>query len=191
METADDLPYIGRMPERGENELLATGDSGTGMTNGTIAGIMLAERVLGRGTPWDDLYDTRRILGDEWGPKVTLRKKAIAIAKPIVRAAKRSEIEDVAKLTYGEGAIVKRGLKPVAVARLEDGKLCAVSGICTHKGCTVKWNGAESSWDCACHGSRFAPTGEVLHGPVAKPLAPVDINELLDEREEKVKRQFG
>lgn len=36
---------------------------------------------------------------------------------------------------------------------------------CPHMGCALKWNSAEHSWDCACHGSRFSTDGRVLDNP--------------------------
>ncbi|MCI8968724.1 MAG: FAD-dependent oxidoreductase [Lachnospiraceae bacterium] len=36
---------------------------------------------------------------------------------------------------------------------------------CPHLGCALKWNPAEHSWDCACHGSRFDESGKVLDNP--------------------------
>lgn len=36
---------------------------------------------------------------------------------------------------------------------------------CPHMGCALKWNSAEHSWDCACHGSRFSDDGKVLDNP--------------------------
>ena len=36
---------------------------------------------------------------------------------------------------------------------------------CSHMGCALKWNPAEHSWDCPCHGSRFTADGSVLDGP--------------------------
>lgn len=41
---------------------------------------------------------------------------------------------------------------------------------CTHLGCSLKWNGAEHSWDCPCHGSRFTEKGEILENPANKNL---------------------
>ena len=72
---------------------------------------------------------------------------------------------DVAQIDAGGGQIVTRDGEKVAVSRTADGSLHAVSPVCTHLRCTVTWNEAEHSWDCPCHGSRFAPTGAVLNAP--------------------------
>ena len=58
----------------------------------------------------------------------------------------------------------------VAVYRDEAGAVHAVSPVCTHMGCTVTWNTAETTWDCPCHGSRFGSDGAVIQGPAVKDL---------------------
>ena len=73
-------------------------------------------------------------------------------------------------LAPGEGDIVGHNGEKVAAYRDEDGALTAVSARCTHLGCQVNWNSAERSWDCPCHGSRFAPDGRVLEGPAVHAL---------------------
>jgi Rieske Fe-S protein len=65
----------------------------------------------------------------------------------------------------------------VAAFRHPDGTLQAVSPICTHLGCVVAWNPAETTWDCPCHGSRFACDGKVIYGPATADLAPVTPSE--------------
>ena len=79
---------------------------------------------------------------------------------------------DVADLAPGEGRVIGDGLRQKAVHRDEDGVLHAVSARCTHLGCIVDWNGAERTWDCPCHGSRFGALGEVLNGPATGNLKP-------------------
>ena len=61
----------------------------------------------------------------------------------------------------------------IALYRDEDGELHAVSSVCTHMGCDVGWNERDKVWACPCHGSRFAPKGDVINGPAVKPLGPV------------------
>ena len=81
------------------------------------------------------------------------------------------EVASVADLAPGDGAILRRGADRTGVYRDETGDLHAVSARCTHVGCLVRFNGAERSWDCPCHGSRFALDGAVLQGPAVEPLA--------------------
>ena len=78
-------------------------------------------------------------------------------------------------LTAGEGAIVSIEGEKAAITRDANGELIAVSASCTHMGCTVAWNDAESTWDCPCHGSRFAHDGSVLHGPATEALERIEL----------------
>ena len=73
----------------------------------------------------------------------------------------------------GSGAIVEFQGDRVAAYRAADGSVTMVSPVCTHLKCLVHWNSAEESWDCPCHGSRFAVDGRVLEGPALEPLATV------------------
>jgi Rieske Fe-S protein len=54
----------------------------------------------------------------------------------------------------------------IAAFRDSQGELKTYSAVCTHLGCTVAWNSLEKSFDCPCHGSRFAAcSGNVINGP--------------------------
>jgi Rieske Fe-S protein len=78
-------------------------------------------------------------------------------------------------LSSGQGRVLPE--QRIALYRDDRGELHAMSSVCTHKACDVGWNETEKVWDCPCHGSRFAATGEVLRGPALKPLAVVPIPE--------------
>jgi Rieske Fe-S protein len=75
-----------------------------------------------------------------------------------------------ADLAPGEGAVVGDGLGQQAAYRDEAGELHRHSARCTHLGCIVSFNAAERTWDCPCHGSRFAVNGAVLEGPATRDL---------------------
>jgi glycine/D-amino acid oxidase-like deaminating enzyme/nitrite reductase/ring-hydroxylating ferredoxin subunit len=167
--TADGLPYIGRLTPRSKRVFMATGFAKWGITNGTVAALILAELARDRPHPWAALFDPCRLNPVAAGP--TLLKENAEVGLHFVgdrlkhRGTRR--IEDLAP---GEGDIVSVEGEKVAGYRDEDGSLMAVSTRCTHLGCQVNWNAAERSWDCPCHGSRFAPSGEVLHGPAVHRL---------------------
>ena len=88
-----------------------------------------------------------------------------------VRGTDGSGIENVPR---GQGKVIKLEGHRVAVHRRDDGSVVKVSAVCTHMGCLVRWNNAERTWDCPCHGSRFTPEGLVLGGPAEAPLSKVE-----------------
>lgn len=173
MDPVDSLGYIGKNPGD-KNIYIVTGDSGNGMTHGTIAGILLDDLINGRENPWEKLYDPSRI---------TLKASKDFISENINVAAQygdflsKSDIQNTQELKLDEGAIINSGLKKVAVFKDKDGQIHAYSAICPHLGCVLQWNGEEKSFDCPCHGSRFTCEGKVVNGPALSDLEEVQLKE--------------
>jgi nucleotide-binding universal stress UspA family protein/nitrite reductase/ring-hydroxylating ferredoxin subunit len=84
----------------------------------------------------------------------------------------RTVAQIASELAKGEGGVIERRGEKLAVYVDKKGDQHLYSARCTHLGCTVGWNPAESTFDCPCHGSRFGPDGEVVNGPAARPLPP-------------------
>lgn len=173
MEPVDYVGFIGPIPGD-ENVYIATGDSGMGLTHGTIAGRLICDAILGHANRWAPLYDPGRIT-----PKAarTFARENLNVAARFVDYVSAGDAPDVQHIPAGTGAVVRQGLRKVAAYRDRDGVLHERSAICTHLGCIVQWNPTEECWDCPCHGSHFAPDGTVLNGPAVKPLAPVERSE--------------
>jgi glycine/D-amino acid oxidase-like deaminating enzyme/nitrite reductase/ring-hydroxylating ferredoxin subunit len=167
--TPDGLPYIG---ENAERQFVATGYCGNGITFGTVAAIMARDWATGRKNPWADLFavDRKKIKGATWN---YLRENKDYPYYMVKDRITRPEAHSVRGLKRGEGMIIGSRGKKVAVFRDDDGNICKLSPVCTHLGCLVRWNRAESTWDCPCHGSRFKPTGEVIAGPAEEALVPI------------------
>jgi glycine/D-amino acid oxidase-like deaminating enzyme/nitrite reductase/ring-hydroxylating ferredoxin subunit len=174
LETIDGLAFIGKNP--GEDHVyIATGDSGMGMTHGTIAGLLIADLVLGRAHPWAALYDPAR------KPVKAAReflRENLNVAAQYAEWLTPGEVRSAAELPAGSGALVRQGLRKVAVYRDPGGGLHACSAMCPHAHGPVRWNPVESTWDCTCHGSRFDQLGRVINGPANVDLDPVDISSL-------------
>jgi nitrite reductase/ring-hydroxylating ferredoxin subunit len=172
MEPADGMAFIGRDDLAGDNVYLVTGDSGQGITHGTVAGILIAELVQGREHAWADLYDpgrkTLRSIKE-------LAKLGLQVAGHYAEwvFGPPEEVDTTAEVAPGSGAVIRRRGRPVALYRDEAGVLHERSAVCRHLGCIVHWNDGAKTWDCPCHGSRYAPTGEALHGPARSGLEPV------------------
>jgi glycine/D-amino acid oxidase-like deaminating enzyme/nitrite reductase/ring-hydroxylating ferredoxin subunit len=165
-EPADGLPYIG--PIVGSDSVcIATGFSGTGLVFGTMAALELAAILRGdkrREYP----FDAKR-LRLAAAPRLASENADVAACWVGDRFA-AGDRRSFADVSPGEGAIVRSGGKRRAVFHADDGTLHVFSPVCPHMGCHVRWNGVERSWDCPCHGARFAATGEVIEGPALRGL---------------------
>jgi glycine/D-amino acid oxidase-like deaminating enzyme/nitrite reductase/ring-hydroxylating ferredoxin subunit len=171
--TVDDLPYVGRSP-RAARTLVATGFRKWGLTNGTAAAQMLADIVAGRDNRWLEAFDATRIGGAKAVKKLVEDNVHVA-GRFVGDRFARLHPGPVDDLQPGEGGVVDIGGDAVGAYRDPGGDVHAVSLTCTHLGCTVRWNQAETSWDCPCHGSRFSHDGSVLNGPAVRPLKQVEV----------------
>jgi glycine/D-amino acid oxidase-like deaminating enzyme/nitrite reductase/ring-hydroxylating ferredoxin subunit len=172
-EPPDGLPLIGESLSS-DRVLVATGYSGTGMMFGTLGGMLLADQALGRPNPWADLYRTKRLKPLAAGPQ--LAKLNLGVVKHFVQdRVEIPKIHELSEVPLEEGRVVEIGGEKVAVYRGQDGVVHTVSPVCTHAACIVRWNVAEKTWDCPCHGSRFTPAGQVIEGPAVKALEPVQV----------------
>ncbi len=169
IETNDGIPFIG---ENAEGQFISTGFSGNGMTFGTVAAMMARDWVAGARNPWSDLFDPARkkIKGGAWD---YLRENKDYPYYLIKSRFSEPEGESVRALKPGEGMVLKSKDGKVAAYRDADGNVTKHSAVCTHMGCIVRWNQAEETWDCPCHGSRFDPKGKVIAGPAETPLASI------------------
>lgn len=167
-EPVDGLPFIGKN-SLSEYVFVATGFSGNGTTFGTIAAMIVNDHILGRKSAWADLYAATRV--KPVSAAATYLSENIDFPMHLVSDhVSPPEAKSVDEIRPGEGKTVRVKGERLAVYRDPRGGLHAVSSVCTHLGCIVKFNSAEKTWDCPCHGSRFGVDGDVLDGPAARPL---------------------
>jgi glycine/D-amino acid oxidase-like deaminating enzyme/nitrite reductase/ring-hydroxylating ferredoxin subunit len=169
VEPADGLAFIGKNPADGPGVFIATGSSGNGMTYGTIAGIMLADLIEGRDHRWTTLYDPRRRSLRSLGSYAKENLDTLAQYAAWVKPGEVSREEDIPR---GEGATLLRHGHRLAVFHDEDGTFHRTRAACTHLGGVVRWNSAEKTWDCPCHGGRYDRHGHVISGPAPHDLEP-------------------
>lgn len=167
MEPVDSLAFIGHNPVDRNNVYIATGDSGNGMTHGTIAGMLLDDLICGRENRWARLYDPAR---KSLGAAGDYTRENTNMAAQYRDWLTRGDVKSADEIPASSGAIVRHGLTKAAVYRDSLGELHECSAVCPHLGGLVRWNHAENTWDCPCHGSRFDPYGHVLNGPAISDL---------------------
>jgi glycine/D-amino acid oxidase-like deaminating enzyme/nitrite reductase/ring-hydroxylating ferredoxin subunit len=166
----DGVPYVGRLTRRGDHIYVATGFKKWGMTNGTAAALILTDLILGRANPWARLFDAKRLTPRASAAKF-VRENASVGRHFVADRLDRGEATELERLAAGEGRLLRVDGRKTAAYRDEGGRLHTLSPVCTHMGCHVKWNPAEQSWDCPCHGSRFSGEGAVIQGPATRDLA--------------------
>jgi nitrite reductase/ring-hydroxylating ferredoxin subunit len=165
--TPDHLPYVGRTPGS-DRILVATGMNKWGLTNGTVAAELLRDLATGRNNPYQPIYRATRIGGP--AEIAAVIKDNVAVAKDLTTGHLTRLTGGADHLEIGEGGLLETDDGTVGAYRDHDGHLHTVKPVCTHLGCAVTWNQADTTWDCSCHGSRFTPDGTVLDGPATNAL---------------------
>jgi glycine/D-amino acid oxidase-like deaminating enzyme/nitrite reductase/ring-hydroxylating ferredoxin subunit len=165
-ETPDGLGLLGAAPW-GRNVFVITGDSGMGMTHCTLGAKLVANLIRGEDDPLAKVYDPSR-----WMPAAlkTFLSENLNVAAQYADWLSGGDVKSVEDIPPGQGAIVRRGLKRLAVYRRKDGTTCEMSASCRHMGAAVRWNPGEQTWDCPAHGSRYSCDGKVIHGPAVEGL---------------------
>lgn len=163
----DRLPFIG---STGFSDRIhvATGWQKWGLTNGTAAARILADAVTGREHPYADVFSPTRKTVTASASQFLSHN--LDVAERFVADRVQPDYATVDDVPRGAGGTVRVDGDLLAVTRDRSGQVTTRSATCTHLGCIVQWNRAESSWDCPCHGSRFDTDGDVLEGPATAPL---------------------
>ncbi len=173
-EPADGLAYIGSLPGNSNNIYVATGFGGNGLTYGNIAAILIRDLIVTNESPYKNLFDPKR-LKPIAGFQNFIKEGADVVKTFIAGKFAAEKIRAVGELAIGEGKIVKYAGHSIAMYKDELHNIHACNPTCPHIGCTVAWNNAEKSWDCPCHGARYAVNGELLTGPSQSDLASINL----------------
>jgi len=170
----DGLPYIGKLPGAEENIYVATGFNGNGMIFGTLSAEILTDLILNRQNELSELLSPSR-LKPVAGFTEFVKENADVAYHFVADRFNNEALETLDKLPKNEGQIAKFDGEQLAIYKDGDGKISALSPVCTHAGCIISWNTTEKSWDCPCHGGRFSVDGAVLTGPPRAALKKVNL----------------
>lgn len=172
MEPVDSLGFIGRNPMDKDNVYIVTGDSGTGMTHCTIAGVLITDLILGRKNPWEHIYKPSRIsvqTGD-----VFFKELMRGIMSVFRGAPQDDRVKELSEIQPGDGKVCNIDGHKCGVYRDQSGEYHIISARCSHLRATLTWNATEKTWDCPWHGSRFTRDGLVINGPAINDLPQFD-----------------
>jgi glycine/D-amino acid oxidase-like deaminating enzyme/nitrite reductase/ring-hydroxylating ferredoxin subunit len=173
---ADGLPYIGSLPGSNEHVYVATGFNGNGMMLGTLSALVISDAILGKESPYSDLFDPSRIKPIASATDVITENLDVAYHFIADRFGFEND-EKLQTLPVNKGCLVTHEGQKVAAYKNPQGNLQFLSPVCTHAKCIVNWNDFEKTWDCPCHGGRFDPNGNVLTGPPRKPLNKIQFDD--------------
>jgi len=190
LEPVDGLPFIGLNPNS-KNIYISAGYAGNGMTFGTIGGMLLSDLVMERKNEWAKLYDSLRFRPLASAKDFLWENKDYAYCMVKDRITPTEKSASLSEVKPGEGKIVEFKGEKVAVYHDEAGAIRACSAVCPHMGCLVRFNNAEKTWDCPCHGSQFDTSGTVLHGPARSDLTPVLVGKARGKTKQPTRRRVA
>lgn len=169
----DKIPYIGSFSKLMPNMFVATGFKKWGMTTSNIASNIIADKVLGKENPYEDIFTATRLEPiknrDELGNMIKQSINSLVLNKFKIPEEALESIEN------DSGKIIEINGQNVGIYRNKDGKIFAVKPVCTHLGCLLKFNDLEKTWDCPCHGSRFDYEGNSIYAPSIENLEKIEL----------------
>ncbi len=168
--TLDGMPYIGRFSQSTPNWYVATGFGKWGMSSSMAAALCIAGLITDDPPEWWAVFSPARL-------RLSASAKSLATDtaqafKGLSREWLGVPDETLDALPNGHGGIVEADGHKAGVYKDETGRCHIVDPRCPHLGCQLEWNPDEKSWDCPCHGSRFAYDGSLLDDPAQESLAP-------------------
>ncbi|KKX52168.1 FAD-dependent oxidoreductase [Sphingobacterium sp. IITKGP-BTPF85] len=174
-ESTDGLPYIGYFPgKKSKQQFVATGYSGNGMIFGTLSAKIITDLIINGTSEYEQLFSPGRVKPIAGFSNFISENFDVAKHLIIDRLA-IDKIDGLADLAKGEGKIIDYDKHTLGVYKDDEGTLFALDPVCKHAGCIVQWNNTEKSWDCPCHGARYAPNGDLLTGPATAGLSVYDL----------------
>ena len=169
----DKIPYIGEFSSLMPNVYVGTGYKKWGMTSSNVAANIIASKVLGRKSPYEEVFTSTRLKPIKNRQELGNMVKEVATSWTVEKLKIPEEkLQDIGNNT---GGYIEFEDKKVGVYRDENGKLYIVKPVCTHLGCELTWNNLENTWDCPCHGSRFNYKGKSIYDPSIKDLEVIEI----------------
>lgn len=182
--TLDGLPFVGHFTSKTPNLYIATGYGKWGMTNSIASSMILRDLIISVKSPWQEVYNPERLTISASAKNFVVQNLNVAVQ---LTKGKLSTVPDHVEIKPGEGKIIEAHGQRAGAHRDDQGKLHVVDTTCTHMGCELNWNSAETSWDCPCHGSRFSDDGDIIEGPAVKPL---DFHKDVNTLEKLFKERF-
>jgi len=167
--TTDNLPIIGFLEEDNKNLLIGTGYNLWGMTNGTIAGKILSDLILGNKNKYEELFNPNRTFN------INKLKNYVSYNFSNSFSFIKSKLNKNYPF-YKNVEIIEKNNKKYGKYTDEDGNVYIVSNTCPHMKCSLIFNMVDKTWDCPCHSSRFDIKGNVIKGPSVYSIS-VDKNE--------------
>ncbi|MCL6261041.1 FAD-dependent oxidoreductase [Aquiflexum sp. TKW24L] len=179
-EPVDGFPYIGVLPGSEGKIFTATGFAGNGMTLGSIASRIISDLILTGSSKYEEIFSPARIKPIA-GFTDFVKEQATVVVDFVKDKIFAERIGSLAEINGGEAKVIKYEGDNFAIYKETSGRMHLLKSTCPHAKCEVRWNSAEISWDCPCHGSRFNINGKMLTGPSVKGLTPVQEKEITEE----------
>lgn len=176
-EPVDGFPYIGVLPGSSGHVFVATGFRGNGMMFGSLSSKIISDLIVKGSSIYEELFSPARIKPIA-GLTQFVKEQTAVVTDFIMDKLFAKRIESFAAVKAGNAKVVKYENDTYAVYKETNGKTHILKSTCPHARCEVRWNNAEISWDCPCHGSRFNVNGKLLTAPAVTGLQKINEEEI-------------